>query len=73
MARGAKADLKDKHGCTALHWSATEGDHPEVARYLLALGLDPGEKNATGRSAKDYGTALKYHEMLKVMEQGGAG
>jgi ankyrin repeat protein len=69
VAHGANADLKDKRGGTALHWSATEHDHPDVARYLLSLGLDPNEKNASGRTAKDYARALKYQEMLKVMEQ----
>ncbi len=69
VAHGAKAALKDKHGDTALHWSATEHDHPDVARYLLSLGLDPNEKNASGRTAKDYARALKFSDMLKVMEQ----
>ena len=69
VAHGGKVDAKDKRGSTALHWSATEGDHPDVVRYLLKVGLDPDEKNASGRSPKDYARSLNRHRMLKVMEQ----
>jgi ankyrin repeat protein len=69
VAHGGKVNAKDKRGGTALHWSATEADRPDVARYLLGLGLDPDGKNITGHSAKDYARALNFKDMLKVMEQ----
>jgi uncharacterized protein len=69
VAHGGKVNAKDKRGSTALHWSATEADHPDAARYLLSLGLDQNETNTSGRSPKDYARALDFHRMLKVMEQ----
>ena len=69
VAHGGKVDAKDKRGSTALHWSSADGDHPEVARYLLNLGIDPNEKNASGRSPKDSARVLKRRGMLRVIEQ----
>ncbi len=73
VAHGADPKTKDDGGRTALHWASTNGDFPEVARFLIELGLDPTEKASEGGSAIDYARALKRTEMLRAMESAALG
>jgi palmitoyltransferase len=56
LARGARQELQDNVGCTALHW-AVIGDHPAVVALLCAA---PGAFAALAMRSHKTGTPLAF-------------
>jgi ankyrin repeat protein len=55
LATGARPDLADNRGRTALMIAAGRG-HPEVVKLLLAAGADPKLRDKDGKTAADLAT-----------------
>lgn len=63
ISRGAKLDLQDRQGETALMWAITTGDTNTV-RLLLASGATVEVKNTSGVGALGYAEGSEYRETL---------
>jgi ankyrin repeat protein len=60
---GAHIDDRDARGRTAL-MIAAEGNHPEIAKLLLAHGADPSLKDKSGKRAADLTVQSALRETL---------
>ena len=60
---GAHIDDRDARGRTAL-MIAAEGNHPEIAKLLLAHGADPALKDKAGKRAADLTVQSALREVL---------
>jgi ankyrin repeat protein len=60
---GAHVDDRDARGRTAL-MTAAEGNHAEIAQWLLAHGADPSLRDKEGKRAADLTTSSALRETL---------
>jgi ankyrin repeat protein len=63
VSRGAKLDLQDRQGETALMWAITTGDTNTV-RLLLESGASVEITNTSGINAERYAEASEHREVL---------
>jgi len=68
---GMKPDTPDKHGVTALMWTANSG-HTEVVQALLDKGADVNVKNNSGVTTLRLAAIKDQTEIVKLLKQAGA-
>jgi ankyrin repeat protein len=68
IERGAKVNVKQRHGWTPLHGAADNGDD-EVVEALLAAGADPAATIDSGLTAVDTATAKGHHELAARLRE----
>jgi ankyrin repeat protein len=64
VSRGAKLDLTDDRGRTAL-MIAAERNHPMVVAFLLQKGADRSLKDKTGKTASDLAVNEEVRKLLQ--------
>ena len=67
----AVVDAVDSVGRTALHWTCVGGDVLDVARYLVAAGVDPDARTADGARALDYASELGRTALVAFLAESG--
>ena len=65
LKKGAKIDLQNKDGVTALMWAALHG-HEEAVKTLLANGADPNLESNNGKTALEITKDPSITELLKA-------
>lgn len=64
---GAKIDVKNKYGQTALMFAAAGGNVPAI-KYLLSKGANIHAKSKEYDSALDYAKMYKHPKAVQVLE-----
>jgi len=68
LERGADAKATDLKGNTLLH-AAADGGHEEMVDALLAIGVDPRQRNRAGRRPIDVARERGYPAIVKRLER----
>lgn len=63
LARGARHDLSDNRGRTALMIAAERG-HAEIVAHLVEIGADPLARDREGKTARDLASNEAVHRAL---------
>lgn len=69
IQRGARVNVKQRHGWTPLHGAADTGDD-EVVDALLAAGADTAPTTDAGQTAADSATAKGHHALAARLREG---
>ena len=72
LDHGAKLDLADTNGMTALHYAARNEDALEVAEVIIKAGADVNTKDKSGRTPYDHATERLRLEMKALLKANGA-
>lgn len=73
LAHGAKTDLQDKEGMTALMYAIRGGvEKPEAVQALLAAGADYKLKNREGNTALQIATLWRRTRSIALLRKAGA-
>ncbi|KAJ8608117.1 hypothetical protein CTAYLR_010247 [Chrysophaeum taylorii] len=71
LASSEMVAARDKYGSTALHWACGRG-HTEVARFLVAQGLEVDARQVNGRTPLHFAARNGYVEACQVLVALGA-
>ena len=71
LARGARADERDREGLAALHYATWDG-HMDLARTLLERGADASARDARGLTPLWYARRLGREPMVILLRSRGA-
>ena len=66
ISAGAKLDLKDNYGVTAL-CKASENNQFKICRLLVEAGAKIGLRDCTHQNAKDYALKNQNKELIEVL------
>jgi hypothetical protein len=66
LARGARVDLRDNRGMTALMIASAQGQLAAV-RKLLESGADKSLKDRSGKTARDHAAAGGHTEVVAIL------
>ena len=66
LASGARVDLRDNRGMTALMMASAQG-HLAAVRKLLESGADKSLKDRSGKTARDHAAAGGHAEVVNVL------
>jgi ankyrin repeat protein len=67
LAHGAKLDVTDANGLTALHYAARTDYAVEIAELLISKGADVNARDDAGRTPLDHATELGLQRMPPVL------
>ncbi len=73
LQKGARPDIRDSRGRTALLLAATYGDHPEAIHALLDGGADAKAADAAGRTAGVIALARGYSQSAALLGEAATG
>ena len=67
LARGVDVNASDHDGCTALHFAAQRGIRADHVQALLDAGADPRQRDAAGRTPRDYAKEKGRRRLLALL------